>query len=195
MLVVGGTWLFILRRSRLAIGAVGLAVLLSACFAPRIFVGDPVPRGAFAYRVTCWQVAWRLFLRAPWLGWGPHSFVDRFSAEYGGRLMGFEVADASSHPMTVLAEQGLPGLILWMGWAWAFGRELARRGRGDPLAQALLAAFVGYLAGGLVLDNRFLAHQSGMTFVLLSAVTEEPPAPDPGPTPSFGSKDAGSTCR
>jgi len=84
---------------------------------------------------------------APLLGTGAGSFADEFTERFGG-AEGF-AAVSHTEPITVLAEQGIVGLVAYAGLLLvtvggllaATAPQLRGRARGKPLAAALLAVY------------------------------------------------------
>jgi O-antigen ligase len=85
-----------------------------------------------------------LFGDRPVQGWGAGSFAHEFRHQ---RKSSSEKAVSASHtiPVTVAAEQGVPGLLAYLALLVVAVATLARGARGDPFRAAVLAAFCALL--------------------------------------------------
>ena len=128
-------------------------------------------------RINAWRTSWYVFLDYPVFGVGPNNLAavfERYSPEPGR----FRVAHNAYFQL--LAECGLPGLLLFLG---AIGAALWRMQRlRDRAAQAWIGtqarmfqiSILGYLAGSLFLNmayNEVIYHLIGLT-VCLEVVAE-----------------------
>jgi O-antigen ligase len=87
---------------------------------------------SIASRFASWDVAWRMWQAAPWLGMGPHTFVD-----HSWRLRPMETAFvpwAHAFVLEQLAERGLLGLAVIV-----VASALAWRQAGRPVRAAMTA--------------------------------------------------------
>jgi O-antigen ligase len=112
-------------------------------------------------RQVAWQVALREARDSPLLGVGPGNFelrFDEFSPPAGTGLGALATHNAY---LSVLAELGLPGLVLFLAYLVLAWSMLRRRNRGDPDADALQSALAGgfivAIVGALFLTEQFYA--------------------------------------
>ena len=152
------TTLFTQRRRRLAIGLgailalFSLGLLLNILFSPDSHIVAKVVREwgttsgqRIAGRTPLWSTAWTLFLQAPMLGQGPHTFgVFHPKAPWVHNLY-----------LEVLAEQGVLGLTA-LGVLLAYGLSVAwqlRRATNSDVASfgaGALAGLVGFCSAAVV---------------------------------------------
>jgi O-antigen ligase len=125
-----------------------------------------------------------LFGHRPVTGWGSGSFAHEFRHQ---RKASNERAVSASHtiPITIAAEQGIPGLLLYLALVGAAVATLARGARGDPFRAALLAAFCALLVHTLLyaafLEDPITWTLLGIGLALARARPAEsrPAAPEP----------------
>lgn len=144
-------------------------------------VAEADPEGSAAQRLEISKVAWRIFTDHPLIGVGIGCYADaneRYSVALGKR-------DAHDTYLTLAAELGLPGLLLWLGLVGSVLREVKRR-RGLAVSAGsiqivwIYRAAVGFLVAGL------FASYSGITVFYLMlgtlwAVAQCLPAPQGAP--------------
>jgi putative inorganic carbon (HCO3(-)) transporter len=81
----------------------------------------------------------KLFGQRPLQGYGSGAFATEYSAQH--QNVASLLSDSHTIPITIAAEQGIIGLIAYVGLlAFAFV-VLVRRARGDPVRSAIAAAF------------------------------------------------------
>jgi O-antigen ligase len=127
----------------------------------------------------------KLYGKRPIFGWGSGSFSRVYRRE---RSASSERATSASHtiPITIAAEQGIPGFLAYLAILVSAFALLFRRARGDPLRSALAALFTA-----LVLHTMTYADflEDPVTWTLLGAAVallaprreEAAPAADPVP--------------
>jgi hypothetical protein len=175
LLAVGAvTWFLSPRkiRSLVLIGLVAAGVLwfASASYWERMSTATDSETGTGRARVESWGAGWRMFLDNP-LGVGGNNFEVRFPAyqsDYFKRGMWGRVAH--SLWFTVLAELGVPGVLVY-GLLLFFNlrdsvrlRAIGRTVGGDDgrllggLGSAFLASFAGFFASGTFLSVLYYPH-------------------------------------
>ncbi len=147
-LIVGLAVLAALRwNPRLALGAaatlaiVGVAVVLVAPGAINLNTGSTEGLdNATSGRYDLLAGGGRLATERPAAGWGSGAFARSFRRE---ETASDQQAVAASHtiPMTVAAEQGVPGLLAYLALLGVAFARLARGARRDPARAFVLAAF------------------------------------------------------
>jgi putative inorganic carbon (HCO3(-)) transporter len=111
-------------------------------------------------RLIAWGIALDEFGSSPLLGVGPGNYEKRY-IEFG--LPTDDDGPITTHNayLNVLAELGLPGLLLFLGYLAVSWGLLRRRIRGDPAADAfrssLAAGFVIALVGSMFLTEQYYA--------------------------------------
>jgi O-antigen ligase len=146
-------------------------------------IAEADPEGSAEQRLEISKVAWRIFTDHPLIGVGIGCYADaneRYSAALGKR-------DAHDTYLTLAAELGLPGLLLWLGLVGSVLLHLKRH-RSIAVSAApiqivwIYRAVVGFLVAGL------FGSYSGITMFYLMlgtlwAVAQCLPAPQPAPRP------------
>jgi putative inorganic carbon (hco3(-)) transporter len=111
-------------------------------------------------RLIAWGIALEEFGSSPVLGVGPGNFEKRY-IEFG--LPTDEDGPITTHNayLNILAELGLPGLVLFLGYLAVSWGLLRRRIPDDPAANAfrssLAAGFVIALVGSMFLTEQYYA--------------------------------------
>jgi O-antigen ligase len=116
-------------------------------------------------RVSYWSTAWNMFLEAPLLGNGPHTFGRFHKTPWAHNLY-----------LEVLAEQGLLGLLALGGLltcglvgGWTLRRAPTKDGR--LLGAGALAGLVGFCAAGVVELTLLREWVVTMLFMLLGVIS------------------------
>jgi O-antigen ligase len=143
LLVLGGArwsprWALALGGAALVLGAV---VVLAAPGAVHLDLGSSKSAdSATSGRYDLIKGGVKLFADAPLAGHGSGSFSREYRRAEKGSA---EKAVSASHtiPITVAAEQGIGGLLLYLTLLAAGFATLARGARGDPVRATVLAAF------------------------------------------------------
>ncbi|HET9123855.1 MAG TPA: O-antigen ligase family protein [Solirubrobacteraceae bacterium] len=90
-----------------------------------------------------------LFEKRPGWGYGSGSF----STEYHAGHPGSTTTDSHTIPITIAAEQGLIGLLVYASLLVCAFTVVTRRSRGDPVRSAIAAAFVALMFHTLLYAN------------------------------------------
>lgn len=142
-------------------------------------------------RIHSWTFAYHLFLDHPILGGGFQTFTATLYGKYN--MLADKVQGPHSIYFQVLAEHGLPGLILFLGLIgsclWSCNR-LKRGFVGNPKANALAAyadmvqlGLITFLISGAFLGRAYfdLFYQLVATVVVLKMLARELPQPAQSP--------------
>jgi putative inorganic carbon (HCO3(-)) transporter len=164
-----------------AVGAAALAI------SPHTFGLEQGFNGVFSGRGSLVSGGVRMFGQRPVWGWGAGSFQTEYLRQNPDSPG--HVGDSHTLPVTIAAEQGVIGEVVYLGLLAAAAVMLAYGARGDPVRTAVAAAFLGLVVHTLVYDD-FLSDPS--TWALLgigAALVRVPayrPARDPvvAPTPA-----------
>ena len=139
-------------------------------------------------RTTENLIAWAMFKDYPVVGVGPDQYPVLYT-QYTHRIGNDTRAEREPHslPLQILAEQGLVGVLGWIGAAIFLIRlTLRRRVWDDPVGRIVILSILTYLFGSLFLHGselRLLWILAGLLIVM--ATTEPPPRPPP-PSPPVG---------
>jgi probable O-glycosylation ligase (exosortase A-associated) len=143
-------------------------------------IDDYKEDGSAMGRINAWKTSWYVFLDYPVFGVGPNNLAavfQRYSPEPGR----FRVAHNAYFQL--LAECGLPGLLLFLGAIgaalWRMQRLRDRAGQAsqawiETQARMFQISILGYLAGSMFLNmayNEVIYHLIGLT-VCLEVVAE-----------------------
>jgi O-antigen ligase len=148
-------------------------------------IAEADPEGSAAQRLEISKVAWRIFTDHPLIGVGIGCYRqanERYSPELGKR-------DAHNTYLSLAAELGLPGLLLWLGLVGSVLLHVKRYRRSfaadaGPIQIVWIErAIVGFLVAG------FFGSYSGITMLYLVlgtlwAVAQFLPAPPASPARS-----------
>jgi putative inorganic carbon (hco3(-)) transporter len=147
----------------IVIGAVALAVT------PKTFGLNQGLNGASSGRANLVTGGLRLFADKPLWGYGSGSFVN----EYRAHEHGISTTLAASHtiPITVAAEQGVIGELIYIPLVLVAIATLFRGARGDPVRIAIAAAFVA-LVMHTILYAAFLEDPTTWTLLGIGAAME-----------------------
>ena len=160
--------------------AVGVAVVLLAPSALRLDLGSSESADAATsgrYELVAGGV--RLFAERPLTGWGSGAFARQYRR---AEDVSAERATSASHtiPVTVAAEQGVPGLLAYLAVLACALWRLFRRAGASPARAGVAAGFAALLAHTM-LYAAFL--EDPMTWTLLAVGTAlavaRPPAREP----------------
>ncbi|HEX2104906.1 MAG TPA: O-antigen ligase family protein [Solirubrobacteraceae bacterium] len=178
--------------------AVGVAVVLLAPGALRLDLGSSRSADAATsgrYELVAGGV--RLFAERPLQGWGSGAFARQYRR---AERVSAERATSASHtiPITVAAEQGVPGLLVYLALLGCALWRLFRRASRTPARAGVAAAFAALL-GHTILYAAFLEDPMAWTLLAVgtalavakarTAEVEAPSeperaAPDPAPAPT-----------
>jgi O-antigen ligase len=199
VVLVGALGVYRGLASRLAVMAFPLVLLAAASgFAAqqvdhaRERIESPVSRESALSRLPVVYASFRMFEAKPVVGWGYGNF-DRFDRQFQrpvGNLF-YPDKDHASHNvyLTLLAEQGLIGLVLYLGPAGVLlARSIARRRRlpHDGLLDTRFVAGMWLVIAAHVVVNNFSRMQVPfglgiwwLTLGLIATVVERAPAGGP----------------
>ena len=140
------------------VGAVAVAAL------PRTFGLDQGINGASSGRGGLVSGGLKLFGDRPLWGYGSGSFSTEYTAH--NRHSASSLSESHTIAVTIAAEQGLIGELVYIAFVLTAIGALALRSRGDPLRSALAAAFIA-----LMFDTMLYADflEDPTTWVLLGA--------------------------
>lgn len=115
----------------------------------RVFwIGEDSAGGS---RLLMWRDSLRMAFERPWTGFGPDTFATEFplhqSAELSRQFPDFYHESPHNMFLDAFTTQGLPGVLLWVGWiALAlYAAKRALQGAERPVAAALLAGLAASL--------------------------------------------------
>jgi putative inorganic carbon (hco3(-)) transporter len=171
-IAVGVAWALATRRipARLAVaGIVAVAALGAATVLQQpeliedaLFGKQAVAEANVSQRLIFWGVALEQFASSPVFGVGPGNFPLRYAEFALPQIMpGVVVPGVATHNtyLNILAELGLPGFLLFVGYLGYGWRTLRRRFPddvdADRLQSALAASFVIALVGAVFLTQQF----------------------------------------
>jgi O-antigen ligase len=141
----------------IALGALAIAV------SPKTFGLNQGINGASSGRGGLVSGGLSLFGHRPVWGYGSGSFVTEYRAH--NRLTATSLSASHTIPITVAAEQGIIGEIVYLAFVVTAILAVVRRSRGDPVRSAVAAAFIA-LVFHTFLYADFL--EDPTTWVLLS---------------------------
>jgi len=140
-------------RVRTAVGAVVLAVAVAALVSPgwHVRLGQAAENLVGGERALARAAGWDLVHQHPWLGVGFGNYrAAALARQDATGITDMLSRDAHSIALTVWAETGLPGLLLWMLLHATLLRSLLRRARGgNTVALGAALSWVGYQTLGI----------------------------------------------
>lgn len=129
----------------LAVGAAAVAI------SPHTFGLEQGANGVFAGRGSLVTGGVDMFGQRPIWGYGSGSFQTEYLIQ--NPTSPGQVGDSHTVPVTISAEQGLIGEVVYLGFLVAAGVMLLQGARRDPARAAVAAAFVGLVVHTLVYDD------------------------------------------
>jgi O-antigen ligase len=155
-----------------AVVAAGAAVV---AISPHTFGLEQGTNGVLAGRGSLVTGGLDMFGQRPGWGYGSGSFQTEYLRQHPP-CTAFRTTDCSpggvgdSHtlPVTIAAEQGMIGVVVYLGLMLAALITLLRRARGDPARVAVAAAFVALVVHTLVYDD-FLSDPITWTLLAVGA--------------------------
>jgi O-antigen ligase len=178
----------------MAIMALGTYKFADQKYWDRISTIQATDQGTAKGRIDSWRAAWAMFEDHP-LGVGPGNFGIHFP-EYQGNLFGTHgMWGRAAHSlwMTLLAELGIPGIIVYGLLFRANWRSLMHLRRipvdsdrhrlAHLLSIAFLASFAGFFASGTFLSVLFYPHYWYLTAMLVASEKILTPQNSPGEIP------------
>ena len=168
------------RVGRAVFIAAGVVALVAAVIAitPTTFGLNQGLNGASSGRPGLVTGGLDLFKQRPLWGYGSGSFETEFAARH--HAIGETTSASHTIPVTIAAEQGLIGVVVYVGLVLAALFVLFRRCRSDPARVAIAAAFLALLFHTLLYAD-FL--EDPITWTLLaigSALAARPPSDSGG---------------
>jgi len=130
------------RAVFIAVGVVALAAAAIA-ISPTTFGLNQGLNGASSGRPSLVTGGIDLFGERPLWGYGSGSFETEYSAHH--HQIGQTLSASHTIPVTIAAEQGLIGLVVYVALVFAALVVLLQRCRGDPARVAIAAAFIALL--------------------------------------------------
>ncbi len=177
------------RRIRLA----GIASVFAAGLLLLLFTAQANSAGSRSVsgRTTENLIAWAMFKDHPLVGVGPDQYPTLYTL-YTPKIGDDDRAERDPHslPLQIAAEQGIVGLLGWIGAIVFLARlTLARRVWQDPTGRIVILSIVTYMVGSLFLHGselRLLWILTGMLIVVCVAPLARGSGP-PGETARAGS--------
>lgn len=176
-----------------AVVAVGAAVV---AISPHTFGLEQGTNGVLAGRGSLVSGGLDMFSRRPGWGYGSGSFQTEYLRQHPP-CTAFRTTDCSpggvgdSHtlPVTIAAEQGVIGEVVYLGLMLAALIMLLRGARGDPVRAAVAAAFVALVVHTLVYDD-FLSDPITWTLLSVGAALARARGPvvEPEPVAALGTE-------
>lgn len=113
-------------------------------------------------RTTQWQFTWEMTRQHPWLGWGLRNFTPLYKGE-----MGIWLGHPHSLFLMLMAEIGLPGIILFCGLvAWVIGQAIALLKHWSSIPKTTESSAISPDNAHLILFTYLLAFSSCVLFNL-----------------------------
>ncbi|HUA46899.1 MAG TPA: O-antigen ligase family protein [Solirubrobacteraceae bacterium] len=164
------------RAVFIAAGVVALAVAVIA-ITPTTFGLNQGLNGASSGRPGLVTGGLDLFKQRPLWGYGSGSFETEFAARH--HEIGETTSASHTIPITIAAEQGLIGELVYLGLVLAALFVLFRRCRSDPARVAIAAAFLALLFHTLLYAD-FLEDPITWTLLAIGSALAARPAADSG---------------
>ncbi len=162
-----------------AVGAVAVAL------SPHTFGVEQGANGLLAGRGSLVTGGLDMFGQRPVWGYGSGSFQKEYLIQ--NKNSPGQVGDSHTIPVTIAAEQGIIGEVVYLGLLAAAAIALFWGARGDPVRAAVAAAFVALIAHTLFYDD-FLSDP--ITWTLLAAggalARARRPSSEPEAVPALG---------
>ena len=194
LLVIGMTSFQSLRRARdrngAAIGLVGLSLVSLIIITVGVIVFGSELGGrlqqtslGIGERGLQWQITWSAIKQSPWIGYGggSYAYVFQYFREYA-ELRQVVFDQSHNHYLQVWLEQGLIGLLFWLGLIVAVGAYAGttiRNSRSRLLVSTTVAAcavLVAALVQSLVDFNLQIINLRCFFFVIIGLVLALPTA-------------------
>ena len=164
------------RAVFIAAGVVALAAAVIA-ITPTTFGLNQGLNGASSGRPGLVTGGLDLFKQRPLWGYGSGSFETEFAARH--HAIGETTSASHTIPVTIAAEQGLIGELVYLGLVLAALVVLFRRCRSDPTRVAIAAAFLALLFHTLLYAD-FLEDPITWTLLAIGSALAARPASDSG---------------
>ncbi len=165
------------RISRTVVVAVGVVAAAAAAVAisPHTFGLEQGANGVFSGRGSLVSGGIHMFGQRPVWGYGSGSFQREYLRQHP--LSPGGVGDSHTLPVTIAAEQGVIGELVYLGLLVAAALTLVPGVRGDPVRAAVLAAFAGLVVHTLVYDD-FLSDPISWTLLAVGVALARAPRPE-----------------
>jgi hypothetical protein len=163
------------RVSRAVVAIVGVVAVGAAALAisPHTFGLEQGFNGVFSGRGSLVSGGVRMFGQRPVWGWGSGSFQTEYQRQNPTSPGGVDTSHTL--PVTIAAEQGVIGELVYLGLLVAAAVMLLYGARGDPVRAAVAAAFVGLVVHTLVYDD-FLSDPATWALLGIGAALARAPA-------------------
>ena len=165
------------RVGRAVFAAAGVVALAAAAIAisPTTFGLNQGLNGASSGRPGLVSGGIDLFAARPIWGYGSGSFETEYSAHH--QQIGQTLSASHTIPITIAAEQGLIGAIVYIGLVLAALVVLLQRCRAEPVRMAIAAAFIALLFHTLLYAD-FLEDPITWTLLAIGTALALRPPPD-----------------
>lgn len=174
-------------RKHVIVGVVFAAVVAAFYFSPagtrlkaRVHWSSDEPVGGA--RPLLWRDSLIMAAARPWTGFGPETFAAAFpryqSVALARLLPDFYHESPHNTALDALTEQGIPGLVIALGWA-ALGGYAALRTGSALAGAALVASLVASIFGAVTIGPLFAT-----LLVIAILVASEPPDRNTPPPPN-----------
>lgn len=166
------------RVSRAVIGVVGVVAVAAAVVAitPNTFGIEQGSNGVLSGRGSLVSGGIHMFGQRPVWGYGSGGFCPQYLLEYP-KSPG-HVCDSHTLPVTIAAEQGVIGELVYLGLLAAAAVMLLYGARGDPVRAAVAAVFLGLVVHTLVYDD-FLSDPATWALLGIGAALARAPGRQP----------------
>ncbi len=162
------------RVSRAAVVVVGVVAVGAVVVAitPNTFGLEQGSNGVLSGRGSLVSGGIHIFGQRPVWGYGSGGFCPQYLREY--RNSPGQVCDSHTLPVTIAAEQGVIGEVVYLGLLAAAAVMLLYGARGDPVRAAVAAAFLGLVVHTLVYDD-FLSDPAAWALLGIGAALARAP--------------------
>jgi O-antigen ligase len=162
-----------ITRAVAAVVAVVAAGAAAVAISPHTFGLEQGANGVFSGRGSLVSGGLDMFGQRPVWGYGSGSFATEYLRQNPNSPG--HVGDSHTLPVTIAAEQGVIGELVYVGLLAAAAVMLIYGARGDPVRAAVAAAFAGLVVHTLVYDD-FLSDPSTWALLGLGAALARAPA-------------------
>jgi putative inorganic carbon (HCO3(-)) transporter len=149
------------------VGAAAVAI------SPHTFGLEQGANGVFSGRGSLVSGGVHMFGQRPVWGYGSGSFQTEYIRQ--NPTSPGQVGDSHTLPVTVAAEQGVIGEVVYLALLAAAAVMLAYGARGDPVRAAVAAAFLGLIVHTLIYDD-FLSDPATWALLGIGAALARAPA-------------------
>lgn len=161
-----------ISRAVVAVAAVVAVGAAAVAISPHTFGVEQGFNGVFSGRGSLVSGGVRMFGQRPVWGWGSGSFQTEYLRQ--NPTSPGHVGDSHTLPVTIAAEQGVIGELVYLGLLAAAAVMLAYGARGDPIRAAVAAAFLGLVVHTLVYDD-FLSDPASWALLGIGAALARAP--------------------